>query len=792
MGLSLLLSVGCPKVADDETDTDTDTDTDTGDPNTGIVDCGVELSEIEGEVCTVTAPGTEGMRIRGEVLLPESVLLGGTVLVDAEGTIVCAACDCSEEESALAATEVDCAQGVISPGLINPHDHIGYTEGWPIDHGETRYEHRHDWRGSLSTPRNSDSTNGRRWGEIRQVISGTTAMVGSGSEEGLVRNLDQYSGLEGLDATPVENETFPLGDANEQFKSNCGWNYSLNAAQIARESSYIPHIAEGIDSYAAEEFLCQSGADANGEDTTEPNTAHVHGIGLHTVDYYRMAREHAQLVWSPRSNISLYGYTAQVSSLHQFGGVIALGTDWTYSGSIHMGRELACADSLNKNHFDGAFSDADLWRMATLNGAIATGTSDTLGSLEVGKVADIAVYDGSVAERYRAVIDMGPQGAEMVLRGGDFLYGAASLASSLAAGCETLDVCGSPRVICAEAEYGLSYSQIRTSVADAYPAFFCDEAPTDEPTCIPSHPGKFTGEVTDTDQDGDGVNDAEDNCSLMFNPTRPIDDGVQEDADGDGVGDVCDETPLLADLDEDSVENDADNCPFVSNNGQEDEDGDGRGDACDACPDVANPDSPCPEKVVDTTVQDIRTDGALSEGDRVGITGVVVTGLGDSGFMIQDPADSDGKHSGLYIYTSSTPTVSKADVLDIVGYIGDYFGEAQLQDPEITVTSAGTGNIDPIDLTAAEAATESYEGVLVRISSATVTELNYDCSVDGSSCSDEGLWELDGSAGVLVFDRLYESSDWEAQKGELPVVGVMNYRWNRRRVMPRTSTDFGG
>ena len=79
--------------------------------------------------------------------------------------------------------QVDCADGVISPGLINPHDHIGYTEGWPIDHGDKRYEHRHDWRGSLSTPCNSDSNNGRRLGEIRQVISGTTSMVGSATVE---------------------------------------------------------------------------------------------------------------------------------------------------------------------------------------------------------------------------------------------------------------------------------------------------------------------------------------------------------------------------------------------------------------------------------------------------------------------------------------------------------------------------------------------------------------------------------------------------------------------------------
>jgi hypothetical protein len=80
---------------------------------------------------------------------------------------------------------------------------------------------------------------------------------------------------------------------------------------------------------------------------------------------------------------------------------------------------------------------------------------------------------------------------------------------------------------------------------------------------------------------------------------------------------------------------------------------------------------------------------------------------------------------------------------------------------------------------------------LVKIIDGTVTDDNYDCSVDGSSCSDEGLWEIDGADGVLVYDRLYQDSDWLDQVSTLPVVGVMNYRWNRRRVMPRTAADFG-
>ena len=41
--------------------------------------------------------------------------------------------------------------------------------------------------------------------------------------------------------------------------------------------------------------------------------------------------------------------------------------------------------------------------------------------------------------------------------------------------------------------------------------------------------------VTATDADGDGVEDAQDNCPSVFNPIRPVDGGVQADHDSDGA-----------------------------------------------------------------------------------------------------------------------------------------------------------------------------------------------------------------------------------------------------------------
>lgn len=67
--------------------------------------------------------------------------------------------------------------------------------------------------------------------------------------------------------------------------------------------------------------------------------------------------------------------------------------------------------------------------------------------------------------------------------------------------------------------------------------------------------------------------------------------GDQPDA-GDTPDDVADAAPdgPPDDLDGDGVDNAADNCPLQANPTQHDEDGDGVGDVCDNCPHVANAD----------------------------------------------------------------------------------------------------------------------------------------------------------------------------------------------------------
>jgi len=790
---------GCTSDETDPSDTETSDTSDSGDsgdsgdtgdtgdsggsgtPSLPEVTCD-PLPAVTSGVCDVAA-GTSGMAIQGNVLGHDAVYLGGSVVLDDQGDITCVGCDCTLGTE----TVVTCTDAVVSPGLINPHDHIGFSENAPLPQQTKRYDHRHEWRAELSTPSNPHATPGRQWTELRQVIAGTTSMIGSGVTGGMLRNLDRVSGLESDKLTVVNNETFPLGDSNRQYKPDCTWNYALDSWETVNPG-FIGHFSEGIDDYARDEFLCA--ADGNeGRDLTTGGSAHVHSIGLTAEGYGNMARDNTQLVWTPRSNISLYGITADILTYHRLGGRLALSTDWTYSGSMNIQRELVCAQSYNSEHLNGYFSNEDLWHMVTDHAAEAGSNDEHLGSLKAGMLGDVTVFADPNSDLFGAVVGASPDATALVIRGGEPLYGEDDTLGDLGKSCDPIQVCGETRGICVQDEFNKSLATLEGEVSGAYPLFFCD-TPDDEPTCEPSRPNEFP--VQGADADGDGILDDVDNCPIVFNPVRPMDAGVQQDADDDGMGDPCDPTPLATDFDNDGHDNDQDVCLLVSDD-QTNTDGDEQGDACDLCPTVANVDGACPPDQGDVvTIKEIRT-GSVSDGDRVTIEDAIVTAVTFAGMQVQQIDGAGVENTGLYIYNGgSRPDLDVGDEIRVFGDVGDYFGEAQISALGWEVT--GSGTIAPVSVSTTVASQESYEGVLVTLTNAVADDLDYDCSVDGSSCSDDGLWTvIEDGVDVIVYDRAFDGSDteWTNEIGTVPVTGVMTWRYNRRRITPRTTADFG-
>ena len=283
----------------------------------------------------------------------------------------------------------------------------------------------------------------------------------------------------------------------------------------------------------------------------KPQTSMIHAVALEPADYKMMAAAGTSMIWSPRSNITLYGDTARVTVAARLGVTIALGTDWMPTGSMSLLRELACADSYNQTYLDKFFSDGQLWQMVTSTAAKITATDSKIGSLATGLLADISIFAANGKEPYRSIIEAQPQDVVLVMRGGQVLYGDDAVITALGTKCDPLNVCGTDKRVCLYTDILKDLPTLTTAAGVAYPLFACG-TPMNEPTCTPMRPKSvsgstiYTGIPSATDSDGDGIPDATDNCPTVFNAIRPVDNGVQGDADQDGVGDACDPCPLDA------------------------------------------------------------------------------------------------------------------------------------------------------------------------------------------------------------------------------------------------------
>ena len=530
-------------------------------PPSTIKQCAT-LPPLSSGTCAVTAGSTTKL-IEGNVLTPSTVFIGGQVAVGSDGKISCVGCSCAQGGE----TVISCPDASISPGLINTHEHITYAENQPSPATTQRYEDRQQWRkgldGKPEIPAPGGASNAQiAWGELRMLMGGATSIVGSGGIAGLLRNLDESANEGGLGKHAVFFDTFPLDDSGGTRRTgDCNYGGTADTvSQVSSDDAFEPHTAEGIDATARNEFLCQSSASYDtmtpglSNDLVMPKTAMIHAVGLETIDYNVMAAHQTSLIWSPRSNLSLYGDTARVTIAARFGVNIALGTDWIVSGSMNLLRELACASGFNQTQLGGFFTDQQLWQMVTSNAALATHMDDVIGTLATGHTADIAIFAGNgAANPFRSVIAAEPKDIALVMRGGTALYGDATVVAALAQSCDALPVCGVNKQVCISTELGQDYAALRTAAGttmyDAGNPFACG-VPANEPTCVPARPTAvsgstvYTGVPSATDTDGDGIPDATDKCPTVFDPIRPLDNGVQPDSDGDGIGDACDPCPF--------------------------------------------------------------------------------------------------------------------------------------------------------------------------------------------------------------------------------------------------------
>jgi cytosine/adenosine deaminase-related metal-dependent hydrolase len=156
-----------------------------------------------------------------------------------------------------------------------------------------------------------------------------------------------------------------------------------------------------------------------------------------------MAHVGAKLIWSPQSNLALYGTTTNIKAALQQGIVVSLGVDWNATGSDNMFDELRVTAKVNTDVFSSTISGADWIKMNTVNPAKALALDAHMGKLAVGLKADITVLASQDPDPAQSLLKSHLEDVHMVWVAGNLLYASEAILEQVKPGqCEPLQVHG--------------------------------------------------------------------------------------------------------------------------------------------------------------------------------------------------------------------------------------------------------------------------------------------------------------------------------------------------------------
>jgi hypothetical protein len=382
-----------------------------------------------------------------------AVLPNGAVYVD--GNMINQLSDAGEPPPAgfESAKRID-TKGIILPGLIELHNHLSYNilELWsvPKAFGDRGQWQRHaQYVQLVNGPMLilSKSTDPlvlaaiARFAETKCLLGGVTTSQGISLKSERLQKY--YQGAMRVVEDPNEPGFFKAATHIPDLQAK-DWE-SFNK-EIQNAHCLLLHLSEGFDETALNAFKALQN-EHTGAWAISAALAGIHCAALGDPEFAVMKAHQGSMIWSPLSNLMLYGQTAKVGIAKQHGVPIALGSDWSPSGSKNLLHELKVAKVANEIMGYG-FSDADIVGLATSSPAGIVKWDNALGSLAPNKRADLTVISAPAsADAYAAIIAAHETDVQLVMINGNATVGTPPLMAALGANGETISVGGQPRVI---------------------------------------------------------------------------------------------------------------------------------------------------------------------------------------------------------------------------------------------------------------------------------------------------------------------------------------------------------
>ncbi|KAJ4382564.1 hypothetical protein N0V86_001786 [Didymella sp. IMI 355093] len=356
---------------------------------------------------------------------------------------------------------IDCRNKIIIPGLINTHAHLaqsllrGLAEDLPLHNWlcdaiwplEANYAEEDGYTASLLTIAEMLKTGTTCFLEAMLTHrSGLNNVVRAVEQTGiraclgkLIKAVETNPDLNMKDARDRDVESMSIDSALQAHRSHHGscedrlhmWfsagtprgspmaaHAAIGEAARAHDIGLTMHCAEAPkdlsiyrDSYDCSPFqFCRS------TELTGPKSVFAHCVHPDPAagDFDILRETKSTVSHNPTSNLKLGSGVAPIPDMLASGVNVALGTDGAPCNNTYdMFQEMHLASILHGGVREcaGLITAYQVLEMATINGARALGLEDQIGSLEVGKKADIVV----VAPKG---VGSAPWDAEQVLEGG--------------------------------------------------------------------------------------------------------------------------------------------------------------------------------------------------------------------------------------------------------------------------------------------------------------------------------------------------------------------------------------
>ncbi|MBU3701864.1 MAG: amidohydrolase [Acidimicrobiia bacterium] len=346
----------------------------------------------------------------------DTVLPGATVVLDGPTVVEIAPAD--TVPSIAATTVVDAGGGLLHPGLVNAHTHLAMTlfRGYADDRSLQDFLDR--LLPAESRVLSADHVRtGSRLAHAELLRAGCTSALDMywwpevSLDESVHSGLRLHTGpifigFDGPDATPFSTRLERAHEAGPTPWVFAHGTYTMDPAQLREVGALATELGARFHIHASEnraevddvrtrfgrtpiELLDDAGM-------LRPGTVLAHAVVLDDDEITRLAETGTAVAHCPGSNMKLASGVCRVPELHAAGVTVGLGTDGpSSSNDLDMYAAMRTAALVHKGmRLDPTVLPATaVLRMATIDGARALGIDHLVGSIEVGKRADLVLLD---------------------------------------------------------------------------------------------------------------------------------------------------------------------------------------------------------------------------------------------------------------------------------------------------------------------------------------------------------------------------------------------------------------